>query len=244
MEYFLQQCQVAFSANGSIIFSLFLGGLLGSATHCVGMCGPFVVAQVGGRQASVKEGMLKRLQASALLPYHLGRVTTYVLFGIIGASLSQFLVGTPMQRGVAFVLLSVAGLLFLVNAVPSLKRLVKANTGFVVGQKFGHIIGRLARPFFTNPDPLQRYVLGVLLGFLPCGLVVAAVMAVSASGHAATAAFGMVAFGIGTIPSLFLVGTGTQFALNRWPAQVRSVAAFVMAVNGVSLMVMAGGMVL
>ncbi|UTW59757.1 sulfite exporter TauE/SafE family protein [Kordiimonas sp. SCSIO 12603] len=244
MEYFLQQCQVALDANGSIIFSLFLGGLLGSATHCVGMCGPFVMAQVGGKKSGGEEGVLKRLQAAALLPYHLGRVTTYILLGIVGASLSQFLVGTPVQRGVAFVLLSVAGLLFLVNAVPSLKRLVKANTGLVVGQKFGHIIGRLARPFFANPDPLQRYALGILLGFLPCGLVVAAVMAVAATGHAATAAFGMLAFGVGTVPSLFLVGTGTQFALNRWPAQVRSVAAFVMAVNGVSLMVMAGGMVL
>ncbi len=244
MEYFIQQCQVAISNNGSIIFSLFLGGLLGSATHCVGMCGPFVVAQVGSKEGTEKGGLLKRLQGSALLPYHLGRITTYVLLGIVGARLSQFLVGTPVQRGVAFTLLSAAGLLFLVNAVPSLKRLVKTSSGLKFNEYFGQFIGRLARPFFVNPRPSQRYTLGVLLGFLPCGLVVAAVMAVAATGHAVTAAFGMLAFGMGTIPALFLIGTGTQFALSRWPSGVKNVAACVMAINGVSLMVLAGGMVL
>ncbi len=242
MEYFLQQCQVAISMNSNILLSLFIGGLLGSASHCVGMCGPYVVAQVG--EVPQKLGLFKRLQGSALLPYHVGRITTYVLLGVIGAKLSQFLIGTPIQRGVAFVLLSAAGFLFLVNAVPSLKRTLRLGFKWHLGKTIGQYIGKLARPFFSKPAPLHRYGLGVLLGFLPCGLVVAAVMAVAATGSAVTAAFGMIAFGVGTIPALFLVGTGTQFALNRWPAQVRSVAAFVMAVNGVSLMVMAGGMVL
>lgn len=244
MDYLIWHCQVAIENHGSILLSLFLAGLIGSPSHCVGMCGPFVMAQVGSdsRNASQKT-IWQRVRGAALLPYHLGRITTYALLGIVGAVASQFLIGTPIQRSIAFLLLSVAGLIFVANAIPDLKRFLGYTKPTRLGSFFGKIIGRAARPFFAEATVLRRYVLGLLLGYLPCGLVIAAVMAVAATGDPAAAALGMAAFGVGTIPALFLVGNGTQFALSRWPAQMRQVAAGVMAINGVSLMVLAGGMV-
>ncbi|WP_081786513.1 urease accessory protein UreH domain-containing protein [Kordiimonas gwangyangensis] len=45
MEFLLSHCQAVIGDHGGLLLTLFLGGLMGSATHCVGMCGPFVVAQ-------------------------------------------------------------------------------------------------------------------------------------------------------------------------------------------------------
>ena len=59
-------------SNAPLVLALFMAGLVGSAGHCAGMCGPFVLAQVGART------QLNRLAGSALLPYHLGRGTTYI----------------------------------------------------------------------------------------------------------------------------------------------------------------------
>src|SRR5262245_38327356 len=72
--------------------ALFLAGLVGSLTHCTLMCGPFVLAQVAGRleAGAAAGGELVRLAGAALVPYHLGRMTTYsVLGGVAGAIAGQ-----------------------------------------------------------------------------------------------------------------------------------------------------------
>ncbi|MEX0300380.1 MAG: sulfite exporter TauE/SafE family protein [Kordiimonas sp.] len=243
MEHLLWHCQVAIESHGSILLSLFLAGLIGSPSHCVGMCGPFVMAQVANSDAR-PQTMFERVKGAALLPYHLGRITTYIALGVIGAVASQYLVGTPVQRGIAFVLLSLAGVLFVANAVPGIKRMLGFNKPTRISGYIGQVIGKLARPFFAGTSSTKRWLLGVVLGFLPCGLVMAAVMAVASTGDPVAAALAMAAFGLGTIPALFLIGNGTEFALKRWPAGMQQIATGMMAINGVSLIVLAGGMVL
>lgn len=57
------------------MFSLFLGGLLGGLTHCAFMCAPFVVM--------MQQKTIGRLQSVLLIPYHLGRMVTYVGLGVL-----------------------------------------------------------------------------------------------------------------------------------------------------------------
>ena len=63
------------SGTAALAGALFLAGLAGSATHCAGMCGPFVLGQVTA--GLVARPGLSRLAAGALLPYHLGRAVTH-----------------------------------------------------------------------------------------------------------------------------------------------------------------------
>lgn len=239
MDYLIVQCQTVIEGNGGILMSLFLAGLVGSIHHCTGMCGPFVIAQVRDPASTG----FSRLRGSALLPYHMGRITTYMALGIIAASLSHLIVGTPIQRGIAVGLLTVAGLLFLTSALPKLRTLVLPQSFIGVGGSIGKYIGMAARPFSNNRGALQQYFLGIMLGFLPCTLVMAAVMAVAATGQPIAAALGMMFFGIATIPALFMVGSGAHAALKRWPQNMQKITAGMMAVNGVGLIVLAGGMV-
>jgi len=239
MDYLIVQCQAAIEGNGGILMSLFLAGLVGSIHHCTGMCGPFIVAQVKGPTTTG----FSRLRGSALLPYHMGRITTYMILGIVGASLSHLIVGTPIQRGIAVGLLTVAGLLFLTSALPKLRQLIMPENFVGFGRSIGKYIGVAARPFSNNGGSVQQYFLGTMLGFLPCTLVMAAVMAVAATGQPIAAALGMFFFGVATIPALFMVGCGAQAAIKRWPQNMQKITAGVMAVNGVGLIVLAGGMV-
>jgi len=252
VEIFLASCQAAVENHGGLMLTLFMGGLMGGFTHCAGMCGPFVVAQVVAPGQPDRQEMLARVRGAALAPYHAGRMTTYVVLGVVAAGLSGAVFGSSLQQAVSVILLLIAALLFLMSAMPvtgGLKLGPKAGgaLGEAIGRS-GQLLGRAARPFFDRPTHWRRYGLGLILGFLPCGMLAAALMAVASTADMISAAFAMAAFCVGTIPALFLVGSGSQFALARWPAHrsgnLKTVARGVMVFNGVTLTVIAGGMIL
>ena len=88
MESGLAHCKVTVEESGGLLASLFLAGLVGSASHCVGMCGPFVLSQTVARLEAVPAADMRewrRLTGAALVPYHLGRATTYGLLGVAAA---------------------------------------------------------------------------------------------------------------------------------------------------------------
>src|SRR5258706_15427441 len=88
VESALAGCGHLVADNGALLASLSLAGLVGSASHCAGMCGPFVLAQAATRlcrQPAGPGGELRRLAGGLLLPYHLGRSTTHVGLGVVAA---------------------------------------------------------------------------------------------------------------------------------------------------------------
>jgi sulfite exporter TauE/SafE len=185
----------------------------------------------------------KRLTGAALLPYHFGRMTTYIALGMLAALLSKQIIGTPLQQWLSVVFLSLAGLIFIASALPKVRSLVSKFRYSGVA-KFGFFLGKVAKPLFSNPRGINGYGMGVLLGFLPCGLVFAALMIVSTTGDLTTAALAMALFTLGTFPALFLIGIGSQFAYQKWPQPMQMVVRGVMIFNGFSLFLLAGTIVL
>ncbi len=238
MQFLLSHCQVAFVEHPSVMLTLFLAGLVGGLTHCTGMCGPFVMAQVRGEPKGSTH--FRRLSGGALLPYHAGRMTTYVVLGIFAALLSKQIMGTPLHQAVSVVFLTGAGLMFLVSALPNKQALSLRVPGVAT---FGALLGVVARPLLQSPRTSARYGLGLLLGLLPCSLIFAALMVVSTTGNPATAAIAMMLFALGTMPSLIAVGIGSQYAQAKWPVATKNIARGVMGMNGVSLCVLAGKMI-
>src|SRR5262245_44046155 len=108
--------------------ALFLGGLVGSLTHCALMCGPFVLAQVAGRlEAGVGAGVgasgeLVRLGGAALVPYHLGRITTYSLLGAIAGAIAGQATALTGFRWLLALCLAFAALAFAAQAIEGLRR--------------------------------------------------------------------------------------------------------------------------
>ena len=83
------------------------------------------------------------------------------------------------------------------------------------------------------------YLLGVALGFLPCGFLYAALAAAAASASAPGGALAMLAFGLGTIPALVVVGIAGQTAGQRWQRGMAMIAPVVLLANAVLLLLLA-----
>ena len=183
--------------------AVFLVGLLGGV-HCVGMCGGIVSA------LSVNTvrlpGHSNRSELPVHLAYNLGRVASYTVagaamgaLGSLGLLLENFL---PVQLTLYVLanLMLVALGLYLTG--------VTAALGFLerLGQRLWHRFQPLTRRFLPVRSPAQALPLGMLWGFLPCGMVYSVLTTALLSGNAVRGAGLMLAFGLGTLPNLLLAG--------------------------------------
>jgi len=191
-----------------IATALFTTGLLGGFAHCAPMCGPFVLLQLPGEAAPT---MLRRLGGGLMPGYHLGRLTTYVALGAtLGAAGGAVATLGPFRWLIA-ALLATASLAFLLQA---LKRILPVPAGSL-GTGVGLLLARWAAPLFGR-GAFRGYALGVVLGFLPCGFLYAALIAASATGSAFGGAAAMTGFALGTAPALAVLGICGAGALQRF----------------------------
>lgn len=223
-------CRSVAIENGPLLLGLFLTGLVGSASHCAAMCGPFVLAQSGAAMAGLPlgSGELRRLRGAALAPYHVGRALTYMVLAVLLATPLHLLEGASQLRFVPAIALTMAALLFAVIAVGGLGRLAY---GTVLVAPLGQRLAEMARPLFAHPTGWRGLVLGLLLGFLPCGLLYAAIGAAIAPADPVAAAMGMALFTLGTFPMLWLIAYLGGTAQRRWTGVGRTAMPFVAAFN-------------
>jgi uncharacterized protein len=237
------QCLQDFSSQYGLITSLFLGGLAGSFTHCAGMCAPFVLAQ-GETENHKNGGKLSRLSGTLLIPYHLGRMTTYVFMAaLFYSALNLVYLFSGIKALISALVLTLAGTLFLISVFPVLTQIFPWAARIQMPIPF-RMISKMTGPFLNNPDPLHRYALGVLLGFMPCGLVIAAIMASSSAANLTQAVLAMGAFTIGTMPALILVTLGGQGLAMKFPKLKKTLRQGAMAVSAIWLFVLAGWMMI
>lgn len=222
----------------ALVLALFLMGLAGSFTHCVGMCGPFVIAQVtAGLEArgAAGYGTLQRLRGAALVPYHLGRMTTYVALGAASATLLGFVANHPGFRAVAALMLGLAALAMIAQAVgrslPLVDRMLPRGGGLPGASRVKRLLAR--------PQGWRGYLLGVALGFIPCGMLYAAIAAASAAGGMAGGAAAMLGFALGTTPGLLGVGWAGLLFGRRWQRVAAVLAPAMMLVSAAMLLAMA-----
>ena len=113
-------------------------------------------------------------------------------------------------------LLLTAGIIFIVTAFPSLKTIFPWVAYLQISAPY-RLISKATGQLIQSTNVFKRYLLGILLGFLPCGLVMAALLAVGASPSPLNAAIAMAAFGIGTMPALILVAFGGVTVKHAFP---------------------------
>lgn len=217
--------------HGGLFLGLFAAGLAGSAFHCAPMCGGFVLGQVSDRMARLPASHLcewRRTAAGALLPYHLGRITTYAALGALAGLSAGGLSSARWLHGLSALLLTLAAGVFLLQAT---------------GQKFtsrgaaalwAQPLARLARRFRNG-----GFGLGLVLGLLPCGLIYGALLAASAAADPLAGAAAMAAFGLGTVPALVLVGIVGQAAGHRWRRTVQAMSPVLIGFSAVLLLSLA-----
>jgi sulfite exporter TauE/SafE len=166
-----------------MIWTGFILGFLGSL-HCIGMCGPLMIAVPGASRVT----------------YHLGRALAYGAMGLVFGAIGQTFALAGWQRGVSVA----AGAVILVIALGSLVPAIRARAaGWTyritapLKQRWSRLIGKTSLPALL--------AMGFLNGLLPCGLVYVALAAAAGTGHAISGAALMLLFGFGTTPALVVV---------------------------------------
>ena len=177
---------------------IFLIGLFGSM-HCIGMCGGFV-------------GMysLKKPATEPSLPYHvlynLGRILTYSLIGgIIGyaGSLASYI---GEHRGIPGAVLLIAGVIMILmgmNLAGVLRKRKLFDDAVITGTS---LFRSLLRRILAFENVWGTFLFGVLLGFLPCGLLYPVFIHAAVSGSFSSGLLITAMFGLGTVPAMMSLG--------------------------------------
>jgi uncharacterized protein len=194
-----------------------------SSLHCAQMCGPIVLSySVGGRTSATHH-----------LCYNTGRITTYAALGAIAGAAGHAMgllgrmAGIEQTAAILFgVLLVIAGLL-MSGAVPT-QRLVQIDR-LGISPFFSRTVGRL----MLAPSAGSKLALGLVMGFLPCGLLYAALLKAASTGSAISGAASMAAFGAGTTGALLAIGffsSAISLRLGRWTKILASASVTAMGV--------------
>ena len=210
-------CRTEALGSVGVPSSLLLAGLAGSVVHCIGMCGPFVLGQVMADldRGPTAYGEWRRLSGAALLPYHLGRLTTYAGLGALAGAATALFASTSVFGWLSGGLLVVAAWLMIVQAL---------GLAFRRNSPLAGVLTRLAAPLSMARGNAARYGLGVVLGFLPCGLLYGALAAAGGAGAAVDGALAMAAFAAGTMPALVATAWGGLLVRRRLRERGRWVA--------------------
>ena len=210
---------------GAIAGGLFATALIGSFAHCLPMCGPFVLMQSSVRPG---EPLLSRLSGAFLLRYQAGRLLTYVTLGAVAGGAGGWVAGQGALRWPLALLLGLAALAFLAQAVGRLMPISASAVAFLSRPLADLVVPAAARS-------AGGFRLGLLLGLLPCGFLYAALAAATATGSALGGASAMVAFGAGTVPALVLVSLAGRTALARWRSLAVPALTVVLLLNALTL---------
>jgi sulfite exporter TauE/SafE len=206
--------------------------------HCIGMCGPLVVAF----SLNLKE---KSILVPQLL-YHLGRIITYALLGgavavagsftMVAAHLERFQKAVMIFAGVLIVLMGLA----MAGWLPVGRRFGDhTRPGRWISKRFGKLLRVKSAGAYL--------ALGLLLGLLPCGPVYTALLGSARAGmdadsllHGLWAGMGLMgAFGTGTVPALFLVAKFADVGRLKSRVIIYKAGAVLMMIAGIIFIIKA-----
>ncbi len=175
-----------------MLYSALFFGLI-SSLHCIGMCGPIAIMLPIDKNNPAK----KIIQ---IMMYHMGRLTSYaslgLIFGILGKGF--YMAGIQQQLSI------VVGLLIITIAIVPERIFMKYNFSKPVFKLISKVKTSLGTQFKRkSPDAL--FTIGVLNGFLPCGLVYAALFGAIAMSSLTLSISYMLLYGLGTIPLMSFV---------------------------------------
>lgn len=199
MEY-----QLTFTSS---FFAAFAMGLF-SSLHCIGMCGSIIGTLTLSLKPEIRNN--KSTLFSYVFNYNIGRITSYTLAGLL-VGIIQALLLLPFEVAHGHRILQLLSASIMVGAgfyiagwFPRFAYIEK------VGSKLWIILEPFGRKLIPVSTRLQAYLFGMVWGWLPCGLVYAALALATTTGDILRSALTMFAFGLGTLPSVMGVGIMTD----------------------------------
>ncbi len=181
------------------IISIITIAFLGSFGHCIGMCGGIVIAYTSTK---IDDRWSKTRETLSHLSYSFGRISTYMILGLVFGFLGGVVTMSSQTNGI---LLIVAGALMIlagVSLMGGIKFLTLIEHSISKSSWYQSSFKRLLK----NNSLYSFFLLGMLNGLLPCGLVYSFAIIAASTADPLWGAFVMGIFGLSTIPALFSLG--------------------------------------
>ncbi len=163
--------------------------------HCLGMCGPLIIAMHGGQR---KKNLLNRVL------HHVGRALAYVTLFLVFMILGKSAHGMGWQQSLGLI----GGIVFVLGWFPRFQKWMG---------RFLFPIRNKLQNFIPVWPIAKNFIQGLINGFLPCGWSISATGVALISGHWSSGILFMVFFALGNTPILWLTALGGQKILDRWP---------------------------
>ncbi|MCT4699628.1 sulfite exporter TauE/SafE family protein [Tenacibaculum haliotis] len=202
-----------------MFLSALIFGLIGSF-HCIGMCGPIAFMLPVDRTNKVK-------QFFQILSYHLGRLFTYSLIGLLFGLLGKGFYFFGFQQQLSII---VGVLMILVILLP--KTFQKYNFSKQLNKFVMKVKTALGKELKKRGND-TFFTIGFLNGFLPCGLVYMAVFGALTTTNALSGSLYMFIFGLGTIPLMTIIVYVGNFANGLLRKRIQQAIPYVVVFIGV-----------
>ena len=212
--------------NVSIAFLL---GLL-SSIHCLGMCGGIIGALSLGLPESIRDS---RYQSCIMVSgYNLGRIFSYTCAGAISGSMGLLLLEV---RGGLLILRITAGTVLVLLGLNIGGWLPRLSILEQFGLRAWRVIQPLGKRFLPVDSFPRAFMIGVVWGWLPCGLVYSILLWAVASGGPAAGSSIMMCFGLGTLPALITTGMAAGLLQKRLQQPlIRRTFAVIIILSGIA----------
>ncbi len=210
-----------------VIAAALVAGLLGSA-HCLGMC-----AGISGLFAAGPTEQSNQFPFA--LAYNAGRVASYAFLGAVVAAIgSAFVGGMPTLAGPVRLFSGLLIVLIGLQVAFTWRVLAPLEK---MGAKLWSRIAPLAKGLIPASSIPRAFALGIVWGWLPCGLVYSALLVAASTASITGGAIAMMAFGIGTMPAMVLTGLGAA-KLAGFVSRNRVAAGLLIVVLGLATLAM------
>ena len=215
----------------SFVTAFFLG-LLG-ASHCLVMC--------GGIAAATSMSTSGQKKHTSLIAFNVGRILSYSIAGFIVSLAGFWLIDS--HQSIQLILRTIAGA-FLILMALYVSRVWMLLTRFEsLGQHLWKIIQPYTRKLLPITSPVQALKLGLLWGWLPCGLIYSTLAWVAAQGSPVQGSLAMFCFGLGTLPGMISAGLlSQQFNKLIQHSAFKAIAGILLALYGVWTILAAWGL--
>jgi sulfite exporter TauE/SafE len=216
---------IAFTTSYLVAFTM---GLF-SSMHCIGMCGSIIGTLTLSLSPEIRSK--KTLLFPFVFNYNIGRITSYTMAGAL-AGIIEALITMPMGeinghrllQLLSAAIMTGAGL-YIAGWFPRFAYIEK------LGLHFWKKIEPFGRKLIPVKSRTQAYLFGMVWGWLPCGLVYAALALAATAGDISKSALTMLSFGLGTLPAVMGVGimTGILTRLSRMQRFKQAIGLFMVA---------------
>ncbi|MBP9566586.1 MAG: sulfite exporter TauE/SafE family protein [Sulfurospirillum sp.] len=172
---------------------------LGSLGHCIGMCGGFVMAY---SSAKIDPTSSSFHQFLSHFIYNVGRISAYIILGILFGALGSLFTFSAYVSGYFYFFAGIVMVLMGLSMMGKMKFLTSLESNIA----FHPLIKKIFSHLIHTKTLVSFYGLGLLNGFLPCGLVYFFLATAATSGSAIQGALTMALFGMATMPAMLGLG--------------------------------------